>query len=113
ATHAVSSVSFTVTGYCSSNTTSAVQPCAEAMPSAMRAASVRKSATDSSDSVRTVAPSEALGGITLAMSPALSWVTDRTTGSNTSNLRVTIVCRATTISASAGTGSTAANGCDL
>jgi hypothetical protein len=90
--------------------TSAVQPWAAAMPSASRRVSAISVSTDACDSVRTVAPSRAAGGITLTACPAESCVTVTTTGSNTENRRVTIVCSASPISNSAGTGSTEVTG---
>ena len=49
----------------------------------------------------------AVSGITLLVVPAVMWPTVTTAGSNTSTVRVTISCRAWTISQATGIGSTA------
>jgi hypothetical protein len=54
-----------------------------------------------------VARKVAESGITLSVVPAWKLPTVMTTGSNTSNLLVTIVCSAITISQAAGIGSAA------
>src|SRR5579863_6174285 len=61
---------------------------------------------------RIVALNQALSGMTLSMVPAWKVPTVMTTGSNTSNSRVTSVCRAVTISQAAGIGSAALCGAE-
>ena len=54
----------------------------------------------------------AVSGITFDVVPALMWATVTTAGSNTSMVRVTIVCSACTISQATGIGSSAWCGAD-
>ncbi len=59
-----------------------------------------------------VASMRAVSGMTLRLVPACSTPTERTTGSNMLNWRVTMACRAVTISAAAVTGSLAECGAE-
>ena len=59
-----------------------------------------------------VASMRADSGMTFRLVPACSTPTDRTTGSNMLNCRVTITCRAVTISAATVTGSFAECGAE-
>ncbi len=66
----------------------------------------------SAEKVRTVASKWAVSGMMLRWVPAWRSPTVTTTGSNTSNRRVTMVCRAVTISQAAGMGSLARCGAE-
>jgi len=110
--NAVSALSFTVTGYSSCRTTSARTPCASAIRRQSSGASAAMRSRLAWEKVRTVASNRASSAMTLRRVPARTVPTVITTGSKTSNRRVTSVCRAVIISAAAVTGSRARCGVD-
>jgi hypothetical protein len=107
ATSSASPSSFTVTGYSDSESTTASSPCAAAIPWQSRTDSSWTRARDSAENDRTDASKCAESGTTCGQVPAWNRPTVTTTGSNTSNRRVTIVSSAMTISQAAGIGSNA------
>ena len=111
-TKAASAASLTVGGYSGDQSTCAVSPWAAAIPSASSVTSRGNRADVSGDRVRTSPEIQALSGITLFTSPAESRVMVATTGSNTPNRRVTMVCSAVPNSHTAVTGSSAVWGCE-
>ncbi len=75
------------------------------MPSQTRTDSARTCSCAAGENDRTVASNVASSGMTLCAVPAWKAPIVMTTGSKTSNRRVTNVCRAVTISHAAGIGS--------
>ena len=110
--NAASVASLTVTGYSSMYSAFAVSPWAPAMSLTRRMIVSLSLARAAGLNDRAVPRNCASSGITLSAVPAWKLPTVMTTGSNTSNCRVTRLCRAVTISQAAVIGSAARCGCD-